>query len=104
MIVIIITDALIIITACLGLYGIKKSKPGLLFLFTILVGFFCIVLVGGGILANYAPGVMGDADKVCGSGTPEDQWIIDVKNITNASSIFCTPDCPCDLQDLSAYN
>jgi hypothetical protein len=107
MILIIITDVLIIITACLGLYGIKKGKPCLLFLFTVLVAIFCILLLSGGAVVSYAPGIITDRNLMCNatlSQEPEYQWISDVITLVSQSSTFCTPVCKCDLKDISAYS
>jgi len=67
MIMIIITDVLIILSACLGLYGIKKGKPCLLFVFTVLVAIFCVVLLAGGIVSINAPGVLTNDAIMCNS-------------------------------------
>lgn len=75
MLLVIIADALVIITACLAIYGIKKGKPFLLFLFTILVGIFCLVLVGGGIIAQYAPDTMLDDTMCLPSDTDPNSWV-----------------------------
>jgi hypothetical protein len=97
---------LIILTACLGLYGIKKGKPCLLFLFTILVAIFCVVLLAGGIVSIKAPGVLTNDALMCNStqDDPEYQWVTDVINLYSKTYVFCTIACPCDLKDLSAYN
>lgn len=105
MIFVIIADILVIITAALGLYGIKKANSCLLFLFTILVGIFFVVLLAAGILAALAPNTMLNDDLCTGSGnlTQSDQWIADVNTLYNQTKLFCQPLCNCNLTDLSNY-
>ena len=104
MILIIIVDVLIIITAALGIYGIKKAKPCLLFLFTILVGIFCVVLVVAGILAAVAPDSMIKADMCSPNTTVTDQWFKDIIILEGSSVLFCNALCPCNLTDISKYS
>lgn len=106
MIFVIIADVLVIVTACLGIYGIKKAKPFFLFLFTILVGLFCLVLITGGVLAAKAPDTMLN-DTLCTDGnstiTPDNQWFADILLLEAGSFLFCTPNCPCALSNLENY-
>lgn len=79
MILIIIADVLIIVTAALGIFGVKKGKPFLLFLFTILVGIFFVVLLVAGILAAVAPDTMLKPGMCDQNATVTDQWMNDIR-------------------------
>jgi hypothetical protein len=99
MIGVLITDILIIITSILGIYGIKKGKPGLIFLFTVLVGLFCLVAIGMGAFASIAPKSLLPDD--CNNN--DVQWVKDVSTLYNSSNMMCNL-CPCNFTNLATYS
>jgi len=103
MVLVIVADVLIILTAALGIYGVKKANACLLFLFTVLVGIFCVVLIVGGILAAVAPSTMLPENLCTNTSNTTDQWYQDVLILEISTNVFCTSTCPCNLTDLSNY-
>lgn len=99
MITVLLLDMLIILTAALGIYGIKKAKPFLIFFFTILVGIFCVTLLGIGIFARVAP----DAVIPPACSDANSTWYNDTKLLYNYSNLLCQSNCPCDFKHLDWY-
>jgi hypothetical protein len=55
---VLLIDVLIIITSIVGMFGIRKGKPGFICVFTVLVGVFCLGMVGMGVFAMVGPSEM----------------------------------------------
>lgn len=100
MVGVLVTDILIIITSVLGILGIKKGKPGLLFLFTILVGLFCLVAIGMGTFAAIAPKSLLPDDCVNNNVS----WVQDVTTLYGPTNLLCNVGCPCNFTNLNSYS
>jgi len=87
--VIIVSDVVIIVGSILGIMGIKRGKPLLLFIFTLIVLVFSLVFLTVGVTAIFMPNHVMPED---GCTTNDIKWIQDVKTLYNSSLTYwlCT--------------
>jgi hypothetical protein len=96
--VLITADILVLLAALMGMSGIKRESPVLIFIFQIFVIIFTIMFFSLGIAAEVLPGQFFD-----GNCTNSNNPTVTVANqVTDFSDInLCTRLCPCGLTDNS---
>lgn len=93
MIGVLLIDVLIILTSIIGIFGIVKGRPGLICVFTMLVGLFCLAMAGMGIFAMVGPGEMLPSD--CRNNNVS--WVQDISKLYSVSGMLCNEGCPCNF-------
>lgn len=99
MVPLLLLDLLIVLTSILAIYGIKKQKPLLIFMFSVMVWFFFLTSLTLGIIARVGPDVYVPSDCAQANST----WYHDTKVLYNNSHMLCQNECPCDFKNLDKY-
>ena len=104
-IIVILVDVGIIITSLLGIWGVKKAKPFLLLLFTILVGVFFLVLFAIGIVALVGKDQLVPENCL---NPGNETWVSEVNDLYTTTQLMCNNvgglDCGCNFAIMGTYS